>query len=406
MLQNYNEHYRIYAPTVAASKLQSREGDRFTFFLRFVMKKVITVVVNSDHEAVFRKPAADRAEGWIHTRASPRSRTRTTDRAREAGRQRRRISVAAEHVLAPARAGRRTLYSLRVGVALARDSDRLRLVVGPFVTSIPRESLTFTLETTRNRLEPGRDRGPVEKKPARTNCAAPTATCCKSSRCSRATRTAFASCSTRAIRFGLDPASRDPTTRGSRRCRAAMQALQLVADTYGGALVDALLDPRNCIVRRRLARVLSVSRSQIVADGLLMAVEDPTRHPHPVRPLALRIRRRRRTSASMRSACSIWSIRAGPGTRPTCVISLRCYRLCCRFDRCARPIVGAVSDQHARGTALEYLHGVLPKDIRAGCWGNGGLTHADRLPRHIRPGLGGQWRAARTVCRAKPPHCH
>ena len=28
-------------------------------------------------------------------------------------------------------------------------------IVGPFVTSIPRESLTFTLETTRKRLERG-----------------------------------------------------------------------------------------------------------------------------------------------------------------------------------------------------------------------------------------------------------
>ena len=29
LLQNYNAHQRIYAPTVAASKLQSRDGDRF-----------------------------------------------------------------------------------------------------------------------------------------------------------------------------------------------------------------------------------------------------------------------------------------------------------------------------------------------------------------------------------------
>jgi hypothetical protein len=28
-------------------------------------------------------------------------------------------------------------------------------IVGPFVTSIPRESLTFTLETTRRQLERG-----------------------------------------------------------------------------------------------------------------------------------------------------------------------------------------------------------------------------------------------------------
>src|SRR5262245_34743594 len=36
LLQNYDAHQRIYAPTVAASKLQSRDGDRFRFFLRFI----------------------------------------------------------------------------------------------------------------------------------------------------------------------------------------------------------------------------------------------------------------------------------------------------------------------------------------------------------------------------------
>ena len=30
LLQDYNAHQRIYAPTVAASKLLSRDGDRFT----------------------------------------------------------------------------------------------------------------------------------------------------------------------------------------------------------------------------------------------------------------------------------------------------------------------------------------------------------------------------------------
>jgi hypothetical protein len=66
-------------------------------------------------------------------------------------------------------------------------------------------------------------------------------------------------------------------------------------------------------------------------------------------------------------------------------------------------------DSHARGTALEYLHSVLPKDIRDALWGFvlcpdlAGRPTLTAWPRHIRPGRGGQWRAARTVCRAKPP---
>src|SRR4030095_15296617 len=56
ILQNYDQHQQIYAPTVAGSKLLSRKDDRFHFFLRFSMKKVITVVVNSEHDARFFRP--------------------------------------------------------------------------------------------------------------------------------------------------------------------------------------------------------------------------------------------------------------------------------------------------------------------------------------------------------------
>ena len=156
VLQNYNEHYRIYAPTVAASKLQSHEGDRFTFFLRFVMKKVITVVVNSDHEAVFRKPAADRAEGWIHsTRIAEVENPGTpTEREKPVGNDGGYLWRLNTYWRLLARDG--GLYIHCESVSLSRGIPTgFGWIVGPFVTSIPRESLTFTLETTRNRLERG-----------------------------------------------------------------------------------------------------------------------------------------------------------------------------------------------------------------------------------------------------------
>jgi len=156
VLQNYNEHSRIYAPTVAASKLQSHEGDRFTFFLRFVMKKVITVVVNSDHEAVFRKPAADRAEGWIHsTRIAEVENPGTpTEREKPVGNDGGYLWRLNTYWRLLARDG--GLYIHCESVSLSRGIPTgFGWIVGPFVTSIPRESLTFTLETTRNRLERG-----------------------------------------------------------------------------------------------------------------------------------------------------------------------------------------------------------------------------------------------------------
>ena len=156
VLQNYNEHHRIYAPTVAASKLQSREGDRFTFFLRFVMKKVITVVVNSDHEAVFRKPAAARAEGWIHsTRIAEVENPGTpTEREKPVGNDGGYLWRLNTYWRLLARDG--GLYIHCESVSLSRGIPTgFGWIVGPFVTSIPRESLTFTLETTRRQLERG-----------------------------------------------------------------------------------------------------------------------------------------------------------------------------------------------------------------------------------------------------------
>jgi hypothetical protein len=152
----------------------------------------------------------------------------------------------------------------------------------------------------------------------------------------------------------------------------AMHALQLVADTYGGALVDALLDPtRTTVVRRRLARVLSVCRSQIVADGLLMAVEDPLSDIRNQSARSLfRIRRRhadvRIGTERMLDLVRTELARTAPDLRH--VFTLLLFVLPVRPLRAAyRSLRG--DDQHARGTALEYLHGVLPKDIRTALLG-------------------------------------
>jgi hypothetical protein len=55
----------------------------------------------------------------------------------------------------------------------------------------------------------------------------------------------------------------------------AMLSLRKVAEERVGALIDALIDPnQDFAVRRRLARVFSVCVSQRAADGLLLGLED------------------------------------------------------------------------------------------------------------------------------------
>jgi hypothetical protein len=156
LLQNYNAHQRIYAPTVAASKLQSRDGDRFKFFLRFVMKKVITVVVNSEHEGIFRRPAPDRAEGWIHSTriAEVENPGEPTEREKPIGNDGGYLWRLNTYWRLLARDGGVFIHC--ESVSLSRGIPvGFGWLVGPFVTSIPRESLTFTLETTRQQLDRG-----------------------------------------------------------------------------------------------------------------------------------------------------------------------------------------------------------------------------------------------------------
>jgi hypothetical protein len=148
---------------------------------------------------------------------------------------------------------------------------------------------------------------------------------------------------------------------------SAMQALQRVADAHGGTLLDALLDPtRSPVVRRRLARVLSVCRSQVVADGLLIATEDPL---PDVRVQAARsLFRIRRRSADIRIDADrilelVRTELAGSEPDFRHVFTLLSFVLPVQPLRAAyRGLRG--DDPRARGTALEYLHGVLPKDIR------------------------------------------
>ena len=153
ILQDYDRHERIYAPTVARSKLLSRDGDRFRLFLRFKMKKVITVVVNSEHEALFSRPAADRAEGWIHSTriAEVENADQPGEREKPVGQDDGYLWRLNTYWRLLVRDG--GLYVQCEAVSLTRGIPvGFGWLVGPFVTSIPRESLTFTLETTRKQL--------------------------------------------------------------------------------------------------------------------------------------------------------------------------------------------------------------------------------------------------------------
>jgi hypothetical protein len=153
LLQDYDHHASIYAPAVSRSHLESHEGNVFRMHLRFTMTRVITVVMNTENEAMFTRTAPDRASSRIHS-------TRVTEVEN--------ADTPAEREL-PVGHGGGYLWRLNTywrlmqkdgGVYVECESISLTRaipfglgwMVKPFVTSLPKDSLAFTLETTRTAL--------------------------------------------------------------------------------------------------------------------------------------------------------------------------------------------------------------------------------------------------------------
>ena len=153
LLQDYDHHAQIYAPAVAASKLLSRDGNNFRVYLRFMMKKVITVVVNTEHEARFTRDAPNRASSRIYSTriAEVESPGTPSERERPVGNDSGYLWRLYSYWRMFERDG--GAYVQCESISLTRDIPLgFGWLIGPFVTSIPRESLEFTLTTTRNVL--------------------------------------------------------------------------------------------------------------------------------------------------------------------------------------------------------------------------------------------------------------
>jgi hypothetical protein len=153
LLQDYDHHAQIYTPNVAASKLLSREGNNFRVYLRFMMKKVITVVVNSEHDARFTRDAPNRASSRISSTriAEVEAPGTPSEREKPVGNDSGYLWRLYSYWRLLERDG--GTYVQCESISLTRDIPAgFGWLIRPFVTSIPRESLEFTLTTTRNVL--------------------------------------------------------------------------------------------------------------------------------------------------------------------------------------------------------------------------------------------------------------
>jgi hypothetical protein len=154
LVQDYDNHKNIYQPEVIASKLISRRENDFQIYLRLLKKKILTVVLDTDHDVQYR--SLDRKR-W-----TCRSYTTRIAEVENAG-------TPQESVLPPD-TGFGFLWRLysywrfqeRDGgvyvecraISLTRDVPfGLGWVIEPIIQKLPKESLVNTLLATRMALQ-------------------------------------------------------------------------------------------------------------------------------------------------------------------------------------------------------------------------------------------------------------
>ena len=153
LVEDYDRHQQYYHPDVMRSKLLAHTGNDYRIYLRFYKKKVLTSVLDTEHEVHYS--LVDATHAWS------RSRSTRINEVEDAG-------EADEH-LKPAGHDRGLLWRIYTywrfeqkdggtyiecqSVSLTRSIPTgLGWLIGPYVQSVPRESLTFTLGATRTAL--------------------------------------------------------------------------------------------------------------------------------------------------------------------------------------------------------------------------------------------------------------
>lgn len=152
-IQDYNHHAQHYQPDVIGSKLLARNGNNFKINLRFHKKKVLTVVLDTEHDVTYTQLDAQRVASSART-------TRISEVENP--------GTPGEKLLPPGKdsgflwkMNTYWRFAERDGgtyvqcetISLTRDVPfGLGWIVNRFVNSVPQEGLTFTLQRTRERV--------------------------------------------------------------------------------------------------------------------------------------------------------------------------------------------------------------------------------------------------------------
>jgi len=153
LVTDYNNHQNVYKPEVMRSKLLQHKGDDYKIYLRFFKKKVITAVLNTEHDVHYFHISPTRAHSRSYTTriAEVENTDQPDEREKPVGNDRGFLWRLYSYWRFEERdAG---TYVQCESISLSRDVPRgLGWLIGPFVKGVPKESLMFTLSTTRAAL--------------------------------------------------------------------------------------------------------------------------------------------------------------------------------------------------------------------------------------------------------------
>jgi hypothetical protein len=154
VVQDYNHHDEYYYPEVQRSKILSHADDDFTIYLRFHEKKVVTAVLDTYHEVHYHR--VDARHEWS------RSKSTRIQQVEDAGKKNEHLKPVGDDNGFLWRIDTYWRFEQRDGgtyvetqsISLTRDIPTgLGWLLGPYVESVPRESMAFSLEATRRVVE-------------------------------------------------------------------------------------------------------------------------------------------------------------------------------------------------------------------------------------------------------------
>jgi len=154
LMQAYDKYPDVYRPEIRRARVLSRSGDHFKVSLQLFMKKVVTVVMNSEMAVDYLPVSATRMQ--VRSRSTKVAEVDRPDtpaeREQPIGRDSGYLWRFNNYCSLEERS--EGTYVQCETVSLSRDIPfGLGWLVGPFVNDLPRESLEFTLEAMRKAMK-------------------------------------------------------------------------------------------------------------------------------------------------------------------------------------------------------------------------------------------------------------